>query len=363
MQIHRLGYKIKGLAIICKDGLRWSMLTSKAKHRLKVLGFWEKHGLCATLDAFPYKRSTLFEWKRTFKQSNGKLESLNPKSRKPKKKRVSEWDNRVLKFIEELRNNHPRIGKDKIHPLLGEYCQREGIQLPSISTIGRILSYLKKKDKIPTGRRVYLSARTGRILERLPKKKKKKLRRKGYQPTQPGDLVQIDTIVKFINGLKRYIITAIDLNSDFAFAYTYTTASSLNTKDFFDKLSSVAPFTVKRVQTDNGSEFEHHFRDYLKEKNIIHYHNYPRRPQMNAFVERFNRTIQEEFVNWNQQILGYDLDEFNHKLINWLLWYNTERPHHSLKMISPMKFIINNTFLTPQKSRMIWTHTFGCFYF
>lgn len=202
-----------------------------------------------------------------------------------------------------------------------------------------------------------MSARTGRILERLPKKKKKKLRRKGYQPTQPGDLVQIDTIVKFINGLKRYIITAIDLNSDFAFAYAYTTASSLNTKDFFDKLSSVAPFTVKRVQTDNGSEFEHHFRDYLKEKNIIHYHNYPRRPQMNAFVERFNRTIQEEFVNWNQQILGYDLDEFNHKLINWLLWYNTERPHHSLKMISPMKFIINNTFLTPQKSRMMWTHT------
>ena len=38
-----------------------------------------------------------------------------------------------------------------------------------------------------------------------------------------------------------------------------------------------------------------------------------------------------------------------------LLWYNTERPHHSLKMISPMEFIINNTFLTPQKSRMMWT--------
>ena len=122
-------------------------------------------------------------------------------------------------------------------------------------------------------------------------------------------------------------------------------------------MEEVAPFKMERIQTDNGSEFEHHFRDYVKEKNIIHYHNYPKSPKMNAFVERFNRTIQEEFVDFNMQSLAYDIDSFNGKLINWLLWYNTKRPHHSLKMISPMQFIINNLFLTPQKSRMYWTHT------
>jgi putative transposase len=358
MQILRIGYGIRGFATVCDDGLKWNrMLTDKAKHKVKVIIFWEKHGLDATLDAFPHKRSTLFEWKRTLKTNNGRLESLNEKSKRPKKMRSSDWDEKTILFVEDLRKKHPRIGKDKVKVLLDNYCTRENIKCSSVSTIGRIIVYLKEKNRIPSGKKVYLSGKTGLILERKPIKKRKKLRRKGYLPQDPGDLVQVDTIVKFINGLKRYIITAIDLNSDFAFAFAYSSASSVSTKDFFDKMEQVAPFKIKRIQTDNGSEFEHRFRDYVKERNITHYHNYPKNPRMNAFVERFNRTIQEEFVDWNMQELAHDIDSFNEKLINWLLWYNTERPHHSLKMISPMQFIINNLFLTPQKSRMYWTHT------
>src|SRR3990167_745426 len=62
---------------------------------------------------------------------------------------------------------------------------------------------------------------------------------------------------------------------------------------------------------------------------------------MNACVERFNRTIQEEFIDWHKETLAYDIDEFNRKLIDWLLWYNTERPHYFLRMIPPMRYIIN----------------------
>ena len=80
---------------------------------------------------------------------------------------------------------------------------------------------------------------------------------------------------------------------------------------------------------------------------------------MNACVERFNRTIQEEFIDWHKETLAYDIDEFNRKLIDWLLWYNTEKPHYFLRMIPPMRYIINNLFSTPQKSNMLWTHTRG----
>ena len=48
-------------------------------------------------------------------------------------------------------------------------------------------------------------------------------------------------------------------------------------------------------------------------------------PKMNAFVERFNRTIQEQFINWNLRRLRDDIDHFNRDLIDWLLWYNTKR--------------------------------------
>ena len=60
------------------------MITDKAKHKARVLAFWEKHGLTATLDAFPSKRSTLFNWKKQLKQGQGKLELLNDEQRTPR---------------------------------------------------------------------------------------------------------------------------------------------------------------------------------------------------------------------------------------------------------------------------------------
>ena len=43
-------------------------------------------------------------------------------------------------------------------------------------------------------------------------RRRKKLRRKGYEPQRAGDLIQVD-------GIKRYILTGVDLKSKFAFAY------------------------------------------------------------------------------------------------------------------------------------------------
>ena len=147
------------------------------------------------------------------------------------------------------------------------------------------------------------------------------------------------------------------MKSEFAFAYAYTSHSSKAAADFFQKFQSVAPFTIKRIQTDNGSEFDYLFREYAEKQNIIHFHNYPRCPKMNAVVERFNRTIQEDFVDWNREIMVEKINGFNEKLIEWLLWYNTERPHQTLKQIPPMQYIINSLILTPEKSRMMWTST------
>jgi len=357
MRILRISYGVKGFVSLYNDALKWNrMLTDKAKHKAKILAFWEKHGLEATLDAFPHKRSTLFEWKKTLKENNGRFESLNEKSKCPKNKRKPDWNELAVQFIEKLRNEHPKLGKDKLKPLLDNYCEKEGIKTESISTIGRIIAYLKEKGRIPAYKKLFLSARTGRIIERTPVKQKK-IRRKNYQPEQPGDLLQIDTIIKFINGIKRYIITAIDLKSEFGFAYGYRNHSSKSAADFFSKVQSVVPFRIKRIQTDNGSEFDYLFRDYAKKHNIVHFHNYPKCPRMNAYIERFNRTIQEEFVDYHRETLSYNLDDFNHKLIQWLLWYNTERPHWTLGQTPPMKYVINNLFSTAQKSRMLWTHT------
>jgi DNA polymerase III delta subunit len=69
----------------------------------------------------------------------------------------------------------------------------------------------------------------------------------------------MDTIAIFTAGIKRYIFTAIDVRTRFAFAYAYTSNSSANGRDFLKKFTSVAPFAISHIQTDNGGEFLKHF--------------------------------------------------------------------------------------------------------
>ena len=35
-----------------------------------------------------------------------------------------------------------------------------------------------------------------------------------------------------------------------------------------------------------------------------------------------------------------DVAAFNEKLVDWLLWYNGERPHYALGQIAPLRFIM-----------------------
>ena len=321
--------------------------------RIKVLSFYDRYGQEATNEAFNVSRSTIFLWKQKLKDSHGQLSSLAPASRAPKTRRKRTTDSRITDFIVKQRIDHPRLGKDKLAALLAQYCSNEDIQCPSASTVGRILLDLKAQHRLPTYDHLSMSAKTGRLLHRTIRPSLKKRRRGDYRPSVPGDLVQIDTVVKFILGIRRYCVTAIDVHGRFSFAYAYRSPSSANAADFLSKLQTVAPFEVKRVQTDNGSEFYKHFHTACEEKGLVHFWNYPRSPKMNARVERFNRTIQEEYMDAELDVMATDLEQFNHNLMNWLIWYNTERPHYSLGQISPMRYLINNFGL----SNMLWTHT------
>jgi transposase InsO family protein len=322
-------------------------ITDKAKRRIKILDFFEKYGLKATEEAFGLKKSSIYRWRKLLGDNGGRVEVLCDRSRAPRRSRKAEYDDRVVKFIREVREKYPRMGKTKIKVFLDEYSHRQGIKTVSESTIGRIIKSHRLFSH-PKWVSHFGKIKTTRY--------RKKLRAKGYKPKYPGGLVQLDSIVRFRDGIRRYIITAIDLISGFAFAYGYTSLSSKSALDFFEKLEGVAPFKVSAIQTDNGSEFEKHFREHLQRSKIKHFWNYPKHPQLNAKVERFNRTVQEEFLEWNSRSLFHDLESFNHKLVDWLIFYNTKRPHFSLGNIPPVKYLIQKVGF----SNMLWTYTFTC---
>ena len=44
---------------------------------------------------------------------------------------------------------------------------------------------------------------------------------------------------------------------------------------------------------------------------------------ISRYVETANRTLQEEFLNTHLDLPAYDTEEFNSKLMEYLIWYNT----------------------------------------
>lgn len=322
------------------------MIQEEAKQRVKILAFWEQYGEQATKSAFGVSRATLFRWQKKLNEEKGRLESLNKKSTTP----INRRKRTIPKPVEELiikEREQERIGKEK----LAEMLSTDGISSVSASTVGRMLNDLKKQRKLPDSIKVSLSGKTGRMLERQAPKRRKKLRSKGYE----GGLVKADSIIRFMDGLKRYLITAIDKESKFSFAYAFTSHSSEKAAEFMKAFQQIAPLPVSHVQTDNGSEFGYRFDLLLKKENIVHFHSYPRCPKMQSEIERFNRTISEAFITRNRHLLAYDIDAFNKKMMEWLLWYNTRRPHWSLGLVSPLKYICNK--LSIRESQMCWTST------
>lgn len=347
MIIHSKTTGTRGFVLAYNEALRFrDMITPKAEERVRILAFWQKHGYLATKEAFKVSRATLFRWQKALKASGGKLRALVPGRTTPKTKRRRIVPDAVKELIikERLRE---KIGKEKLAKLLKD----DGIAALSPSTVGRMLGDLKRNGLLPNPVKLTLNGRTGNLIERKPRKPKKKLRSMGWA----GRLAKADTIVRFTNGVKRYILTAIDLESKFAFAYGYSSHKSASAADFMATFKSVAPVSLEAVQTDNGSEFELHFDAYLDQQGIIHFHSYPRSPKMNAEIERFNRTLSEAFISKHRYLLAYDLDAFNRALMDWLLWYNSRRPHWSIGLISPLRYICNK--LSPEKSQMCWTST------
>jgi len=328
--------------------VRWEHMTDKARKKFEILVFWEKHGLPATMDAFKVSRRTLFLWKRQLRNGHGKPTALEEQSRAPVRCRIRAWPLSVLEEIKQLRMQHPNLGKAKLQILLERYCRRHALPIPAVSTVGRLIKDLG-------GLRIFPQkvSHFGKI--RKANRQKVLRKPKDFKATHPGHCVALDTVERFIHGCRRYVITFEDLYSRFGFAWSTTSHASKAAEEFFGFCQMVFPVPFEHVLTDNGSEFKKHFAGRLAELHLTHYHTYPKTPKMNAHCERFNRTIQEEFVDFHAHQL-LEPQQFNVILMEYLVWFNTERPHYALKMQSPLQFLLQWT-STQQECNYRWTDT------
>lgn len=333
------------------------MITEKALRKAKILAFREKHGHKIALEAFEIKSRTLYHWKRQFEVGGKIVEALNEKSRAPKVRRKRLWPEEVIAEIKRLRFDHPNLGKEKLYPSLLRFCKERKLPCPRPKTIGRLIKDLG-------GLRIYPQkiSHFGKV--RIIKRRKVLRKPYDFEAIYPGHCVALDTIEKHIHGLRRYIITFEDIFTRFAFAWSTTSHASLAAKEFFELCLKIFPFPIAFVLTDNGSEFMKYFEAELKRLHLVHYHTYPKTPKMNAHCERFNRTIQDEFVDYHVPELVTP-DVFNRKLIDYLVWYNTERVHYAFQnKLSPVQFMLQLpqqvVAKMPAECKIRWPYTLLC---
>lgn len=178
-----------------------------------------------------------------------------------------------------------------------------------------------------------------RTLDRMGLLKKRSPWKRYHPPVarppalKPGDLVEIDTIHTMIGPKTRmYTFALIDVYSRWVYAKSYATMNMKTAVSFLREAEALAPFTFSMVQTDHGPEFGAQFVS-----KVLRTHRYTRigKPNDNAHIERFNRTIQEECLDKLRPIPAV----FNLALQTYVPFYNNERHHFGLKLETPLSTI------------------------
>lgn len=176
-----------------------------------------------------------------------------------------------------------------------------------------------------------------RTLDRNGLTKKRSVWKRYHAPTErpeaqkPGDLVQIDSIhIVPRVGMRFYIYTLLDVHSRWAYARVSRRLNTHRSLRFIQEAQQRAPFSFATLQSDHGQEFSTYFTEQVR---VAHRHSRVRKPNDNAHLERFNRTIQDECLRG----IRPDPWAYQRAIRVYLPYYNEERLHLGLNLKTPLK--------------------------
>lgn len=248
------------------------------QYRQRMMAYSEHHGVEETANRYHVCRKTVWKWSKRW---DGTAKSLEEKSRRPKSspRKQKPWE------IELVKRMRKKYGKDL---LLGYQKAREKGYKRSYGCFKRTA-----EKEIP-------------LKKKAPKRKNKPYQRASY----PGQKVQID--VKYVpsycvaDGRKYYQYTAKDECTRWTYREMYEEHNTYSSQQFLLSLVEHAPFMIREVQTDNGSEFTKRlmsndpndktlFEQELERMGIIYHRIRPATPRHNGKVERQHRTDEMRF--------------------------------------------------------------------
>lgn len=156
----------------------------------------------------------------------------------------------------------------------------------------------------------------------------------------PGALVEVDTVhyVDQISGKRVYITTVIDLYSRMAYARPSYKLLPGEAAKAIVLAEQKFGYKFLTVQSDNGPEFSRYFTAILSQHGIRHRHTRIHKPNDNAHIERFNRTLRDECIGHHKPG-KLTLALLTKKLNDYLDYYNHNRLHLGLQCKTPIQML------------------------
>ncbi|MFN3412894.1 MAG: integrase core domain-containing protein [Thermoanaerobaculum sp.] len=275
-------------------------------------------------------RATYYRWVKALRERG--LAGLKPRSRRPRRLRGKvHWRPELLLRVEELRRENPSWGRWPI----GLVLRQEGFSVGE-RTVGRILAHLEARGRVE---------RVASFLARMGGGKRRRKGRRpyatrkppGYEVRAPGDLVGVDTLTVALGpGEVVRQFSAVDLLTRYAAGEVHSRATARLAGEFLSRLVAQAPFPIRAVQVDGGSEFMAEFEEACRRLGIALFVLPPKSPKLNGHVERLQRTFREEFYT---RPLPTKIPELQAELQGYLDHYNHRRPHMALGGLAPLKFL------------------------
>lgn len=311
-----------------------------AHQRLSVLQLAETLGnVTEACKARDISRTQFYEYKRRF-QTHG-LEGLKDLPPIHKTHPFTTPSETVEKIV-TLSIEHPTWGCNR----LSDYMKLQGnyVSSPTIQDIlikngmGSRYERLLKLEERALEQKIELTPKQIAQIE----KANPVFKERHVESSRPGELLSQDTFfVGTLKGVGRvYLHTVVDTYGSYAFGFLYTSKQPEAAVAVL--YNDVLPFykehdiLIEKILTDNGREFcgtdNHPYELYLQLNEIKHKHTRVARPQSNGFVERFHRTVLDEFFRLVFRTKFYEtVESLQTDLDAWLLDYNTLRPHQGYR--------------------------------
>ena len=310
----------------------------KARGKAMKLLFIDELSVQIVADRYGVNRSTIWRWKKKWLEVNPNIELRNYSKQRDNPTSLFRYSSCKwsIPTISSAPHNHPNQLPDYLVTIVLDV--RERLRRCAEAVWFYLRENLGIEISLSSVRRIL--KRHGRLDSR---RKKRNRQYKGLPRPRvlaPGDLVETDTIHLFnpISKKKRYLYTTIDLYTRMAYAKVYAELRpGLSVQTILEAQAKLG-FKFKTVQADNGPEFGKHFAERLQAKGVVIRHTRLHRPNDNAYIERFNRTIQEECTG-SYFLATETIEALNMRVSDYLDYYNNKRIHLGLKYMTPAQML------------------------